>query len=303
MRRKTILVLLLLLLSTSVSGLEASIKNSCGPQEEPLISMYSLNNSHAATPGHFQYQVCVEGERDFNIRDECGPEEVRVFSLFSENNSHISMYSSYTYEVCSKDTRGAVRSSCFSNETAAFSVHSDNNSHVGEVGYYGDNLCLFKQPPKNITLSISGLSGNFQADDDPIAQGNNLRLAEYPYIVAENSGKVRGIVSYTEFVELSRSSSDKISVTQTGPTFLVPFTEGDHQVIEDRQELVINTRFFNVLNPSFGFNIPEQPQVRVALKPDQDVEGFTGTLRNSIEIAVQNRGLKNGTLTIRIEPP
>lgn len=305
MRRKTAAFFLLTIFSVSLvsaAGLEASIKSSCGPREEPMVSISDLDSGHVGAPGHYSNDVCVKGARDFNIRQDCNPEEVRVFSIFSPNNTHVSIHPSFTMSVCSKSTRGTMRGSCLSNETAAFTAISDNNTHVGGIGQFSQKLCLFKQPPENVTLSISGLSGSFQADDTSISQGETIRIAEYPYVVAENSGNVKGIVSYTDFIKLTRSSSDTVSVTQSGPTFLVPFTEGDHDTIEQRQQLVLSGEFLDMLNPSFSFFIPDQPTLRVTLKPDQEVEGFTDTLTGEVEIAVQNKGLQNGNLVINMEP-
>lgn len=297
MHYKTVLVLLLLLLSASVSGLNSSINNSCSGDEEPLVSINDTNGSHVAEPGYYDKDVCVEGAVEFEIKQGCDQNQIETFALFNRTNSHLSMYSTYKYSVCSNSVSASVENTC-SKGKAVLSVESDNNTHAAGPGKLSQQLCLFPEDPENVTLEISGLAGTFYGDGQQISSGQTIRIAEYPYIVAEQSSTVTGIVSYGDFIKFSRPSQDTLSLTQTETGFIVPFTSGNHGDIEDRQELVLNREFLNQLSPNFAFFIPEIPTVKVILEPTTNATGFRSTLRGQVEITAANQGLKNGDLVV-----
>lgn len=299
---KTVLLFSLILAVPLVSGLSVSIKSSCNSDEENMVSLNSTSTGgHLGEPELYDDQVCVEGATELELKQTCGSTQSVLFSLYSRNNSHFSIFPDYRYNVCSEDLTASVKNSCPGNSTAAFSVFSRDSSHAAALGVYGKTLCLSRQAPKNITVQLTGLSGSFYADNQPISTGETLTLVEYPYIVAEENGMTRGVVSYGDFVKLSRPSTGTASLTQQSSSFLLPYFKGGHEELEDEQEQVMERRFLNLLSPSFTYPIPDNPYVRVILEPDQKVEGFRDTLRGSIEIQAKNKGLEDGQLVITMK--
>lgn len=295
---KLALIIALIFAISQASAVEVDIKSSCADNEEPLVSLSDTSGGHIGEPGAYSNQVCVRGATEFNIRQTCQETETQVFSLFARENAHISAYPDYKYSVCSKGVRADLRTSCLDNQTEALSIYSDDNSHVADVSVLQDSLCLYRPAPTNITVELSGLSGDFYADDQPLSTGDSLTLVEYPYAVSENNGMTTGLVSYGEFVRLSRPETDTVSMTQQSSAFLLPYFAGNHQELEDEQEQVNEKRLLNLLSPSFSYTIPENPRVKVALQPDQQNIGFRNTLRNDIGITIRNEGLDNGNVLI-----
>lgn len=298
--RKILLLTALVLLTSQAYGISSSIESSCGDNEIELVSINDTEGGHIAEPGYYsENKVCVEGIKQAEIRQSCKTGETHSFSMFELENAHLSMYSVYNYDVCTGRTIGRIADTC-DQGSAVLSVMSDNNTHVAKPGYFSKQLCLFKEPPENVTLELSGLSGSFYADGQSISSGETFSIAEYPYIVSEESSHTRGIVSYGDFVRLSRSSAGTISLTQSSGGFLLPFTSGAMEDIENRQQRVNSRRFLNLLSPSFGYAIPDNPMVKIILQPDQKVEGFSNTLKRDIRITVKNKGLEDGELVIEL---
>lgn len=295
---KIALVTALILAISQASAVESDIKNSCADNEEPLISISDTSGGHIGEPTAYSKKVCIRGAAELEIRQDCREAETQVFSIFALDNAHISSYPDYKYSVCSQGLRADLRTSCLDNQTEALSIYSDDNSHVGNPSVFQDSLCLYRPPPKNITVELSGISGDFYADDQPLSTGDSLSLVEYPYAVSESNDMTSGIVSYGDFVKLSRPETDAVSMTQKSSAFLLPYMAASHQEIEDEQEQVNEKRFLNLLSPSFSYPIPENPYVKVVLKPDQQNEGFRDTLRNDIGITVRNEGLEDGNVLV-----
>ncbi|MFB6213884.1 MAG: hypothetical protein ABEJ07_04965, partial [Candidatus Nanohaloarchaea archaeon] len=287
----------------SIAAVDTAIRPSCHDDEEALVSLNDTSGGHLGEPGFYDSQLCARGVSSAAVRQTCRSDETQLFSLFSRNNSHFSIYPEYRYDVCVESgLQTAVRPSCPPNETAALSVFSDNNSHAGGMGSYDRQLCFYREAPENITLQLSGIPGDFYADNQATSVGETFRLAEYPYIVSEQGGTTRGVVSYGGFVKLSRPSPDIASVTQTGSSFLLPFFSGGHAEIEDEQEQVNSRRFLELLSPSFSYTIPTKPRVKVLMRPDRNIVGFRDTLSGQVELTVSNEGLNSDdTLEIRLK--
>lgn len=298
---------LTLLLAPGVSAVDVSVSDSCGELEEPMISFNPGTpgtvspGGHIGEPGEYSRQVCVQGATELTIRQDCRPSENSVFSIFALDNAHFSKFSTFRYDVCAEDLYADVRDSCLTNQTEVLSVFSEDDSHVGLGETYDQSLCLYRQPPENITLRLEGLSGQFRADNNEIDPGENFTLVDYPYIVARDAGTVSGIVSYGRFVRLSRPESDTASLTQQSSSFLLPYFRGGLEAIEDDQQPVLSRRFMNFLSPSFSHPLPENPHVRVVLNPETRLEGFDGTMTSDIQLTLTNRGLENGEVTVSVE--
>jgi len=300
MKNWAVLAALILVVPPTSALIDTEIRDGdigCQEDEEPVISLNSTEGGHAAEPGYFGKELCVRGDEYFELRQKCRNSEIRSFSLFDRDNSHLSMYSSYTYEVCSPRTSGYVDNTCDDGK-AVLSVVSDNNTHVAEPGVLDKQLCLFQETPENITVQLSGLDGSsYYADDEQISTGKTLRIVEYPYIVSD---KPAGIISYGDFIKLSRPSSDTVSLTQQASSFILPHTSGGVQAIESREDSINDRDFLQRISPSFNYMIPEQQTIRVILKPKQKIKGFTGTYQ-SHEIKVENKGLDGEELVVNME--
>ncbi len=311
MKRGVAAILFILVMAYSAQAISADIKDvgeSCDPEQEAsLVSINDTDGGHVAEPGYYGHEVCVEGEIEYNVRESCTGGETHVFSLFDRTNSHLSMYSTYNYDVCSRQTRAWVDSTCSENGTAVLSVESDNNTHVAEPNHedFSQQICMSFIEPENVTVELSGLSGDdFYVDDHEETvepREESWRLLEYPYVVAEENNHVTGLVSQGDFVKLSHPDETVMSMTVSEGSILVPHTEGGVENIERRQDMVLDNVFLRQLSPSFAFFIPDQPTVRVVLQPDQEVEGFSSVLRRDITIGVSNEGLRDGELVINIE--
>lgn len=303
MKLKTIIFLGFILLPlASGQQINVSVDNSCESNEEPLVSLKDTSGGHIGEPGHYSNDICVRGAVDISIQKSC--KGTRMFSIADRKNAHFSPYRLYRYDVCSNRLAGEVRKNCLEEGyTTAFSVAKNNNSHAASPGSseYSKKFCLFRAPPENVTLEVSGLEGEFRADDISISSGETRTLVEYPYVVAENSNRVRGVVGYTNFTRLSRTSSNTVTLTQSGSTFLVPHTEAEVADIENEQDEILSNRFLDSISPSFGFPEPEAPTIRIVRTPDHKVKGFKGTLAGDINLRVKNKGLEASQLVIEID--
>lgn len=298
MNRKILGILALVLLIGNASGLNSTIRDSCEGDEAPLISLNDTEGGHVAEPDFYGNQVCVNGLREPEIKTDCG-DKVRMFSIFSREDSHLSEFDIYSYGVCAQNTRGYVNSTCSGSEEIV-SVRFDNNTHAASPGHYPQGLCLKKINPTNLTIQVSGLSGSFYADENTINEGETLSFLEYPYIVAENNGFTRGILSYGDFVKLSRTSNS-ISLTQTTSTFLLPFYNADYRELEDEQQEVLDRSLLDSFSPSFSYLIPETPRIKVALRPEHKIRGFEDSESGIVEVSAQNLGLIGTDLVVEIK--
>ncbi len=139
--------------------------------------------------------------------------------------------------------------------------------------------------PDNMTLELSGLSGDFYTEDGGFA-GTSTE-SEYPYIAVERPGTVTGIVGFGEFVQLERFSGTA-SITQETTGFLVPVTEGDRSRIERRRDAVVSKTFLDQVEPSFSFASAE-PMLKISLIRDFRFSGASRETRSG-KIRIENTG-------------
>ena len=291
-----------------VNAIDVSVGSSCSIEYEPMVSLEDTSGGHVGDEGYYNNQVCVSDVEYFDIKNQCNEDEQSLFSINSVNNSHISMYDNeYNLNLCSRRLETEIKSICNEDETKILSVTENNNTHVASP-YYGDSafsrsICLKREPPENVTVTLSGLSGSVYADGSSLNTGESITPpAAFPYVVSEQPV---GLVSYGNFQKLSRTSTDTVSMTQKpdSGSYLLPFTTGGYQEIEDEQSAVTDKTFLNSVSPNFGFSSVEIPTVRVVYDSDQGIKGFDQTLRTGrIELAISKLGSNSENLTVQINP-
>lgn len=143
---------------------------------------------------------------------------------------------------------------------------------------------------------------------------------EYPYIVSQTAAEtdvVAGIVNFGNFQRLEYSISESVesSMTQeigeetSSAKFLLPFSRGTYQDIEDRRENIgkgyyDNPDIFRYANPNFVNRLVENRIIRTILRYDKDdinIEG-EGSIRRSTNLDIVNMGRdEDGVTTIEIK--
>lgn len=305
MRKALLAVFVGLIIGTSgASSLESTIQQNCPSDYEPVISMAEPDKAYSnpGPPDFYSYNLCVKGIVEAKVASSC---QKNVGFYLSENDTldaHFSMFSSYKVPVCTSRMVTRVQNSCFTNQTTLMSVSSDHNGHVAKPGFYDKQLCGFFAAPENITLEMEfnlSSSDDVYFDDKQIGEGE-FRLAEYPYIVSEDGQTTAGIVAPGMIrVERKLNDRNRLVMERSTGTFLVPFTRGDHENIEDDQEKVLEGTFLEQLEPSFSFFTPEEATVRTIL--DSNV-----TIHSSLSIGQGTYTLeivKIGDNTVRIRRP
>ncbi|PSG99960.1 MAG: hypothetical protein BRC28_01945 [Nanohaloarchaea archaeon SW_4_43_9] len=282
--RKTFLSFVCILLVSSVSGqIEPEIRDECNNQEEPVISISDPQKlySHPAEPGYYDNNLCVEGISDVVIQEErC--EGTSGFHLSSrEDNAHFSTFGGYRLNVCTGEMNTRITSKgdmCLANETELFSVSGPDNAHVGGPGLFDRLVCGSYAEPENITLEIEF---NLTSDDDVYFDGEEVEgeqsfdSADYPAMVAEGDELTSGIVS-DKMSSASRSIEGEnvyvMKANSTSSDFIIPFTKGDRNNIQNREELIKENEFLEQIRPSFAYVLPENPEVRVIYDPEVDID-------------------------------
>lgn len=306
--RKILIPVFFLFIISFVNGIDVSVQSTCDVEYEPMLSLSDATGGHIGDEDYYNTKVCVSDVEYFEIKNQCGGDERSVLSVNSKENAHISMFDNeYNYELCTRRLETDVRSTCNANETKILSVTKDNNTHAASPFHtdnaYTESICLKREPPENVTVSISGLSGNVYADGSSINAGESISPpAAYPYIVSDQPV---GIVSYGGFQRLSRVSSDTVSVTQEAGSgsYLLPFSREGYEEIEDEQTQINDRTFLNSVSPNFGFSSVEIPTVKVAYSPDQPIRGFDETLRTGrIELAITKLGDNPQNQTAELRP-
>lgn len=302
--RKALLLLVLGLLagSAGASSIDAVIQQDCPVDYEPVISMSNPDKgySNPAPPGFYSYDLCVQGVEEAKIADSCSRNTGFYLSENSTDNAHFSMFSSYKVPVCTSRMVTQVRDSCLDNQTALMSVSGETNAHVASPGFFDDQLCGFFASPENITVEMEfNLTSSDQvyADDQEIGE-QELRLAEFPYVVSEGGGVTAGMVAPGMIrVERELDTRNRLVMERSEGTFLVPFTKGDHDNIEDDQEEILNGRFLSQLDASFSYFKPEEATVRTILASNVTVESGIELSQGTHMLEI----IKTGENTVRIE--
>jgi len=281
--RKTLLAVALLVLlgqASADSGIDSKIVNECPADYEPVISMDAPNKtySHPGPPDFFKHNLCVKGIKDSGIKSSCTDNEVFYIHSNETEYAHFSHSGGYNIPVCADRMVTQVRDSCMENQTSIMSVSSDHNAHVARLGILDKELCGFYQEPKNVTLEMEF---NLTSSDTVIADGDEIGdeeifLAEFPYIVSEGAGYVSGIVA-DDMIRMERriGQENTLVMERSEGEFILPFTSGGSEDIEDRQDSILDSDLISQVSPSFGFYIPEEPKLKVTLDP-RDVELNSG---------------------------
>lgn len=288
------------MVSQVAGDLNAEIVQSCQTDYVPLISMDDpdTETNNPGTPGYYKYNVCVEGIEESSFSTSC--EKNVGFYISSKNDTaHFSTQNSYEWHVCTGRMKTRVTTgSKFDNETALFSVSGTDNAHVAEPNFYDHNVYGAYETPDNVTLKLDfnlSSSDKVYFDNQKVNGEQSFQPpAEFPYIVAESSSYIAGIVS-PEFLSAQRSmnSNNSLSLTRSGDSgFILPFTSGDRSDIEDQQQEILGKEFLNSVSPNFGFGEIETPMVKVRLDRDDISSGISyasGTYRINVTKTGKNQ--------------
>ncbi len=143
---------------------------------------------------------------------------------------------------------------------------------------------------------------------------------EYPYIVSQTASQtdiVAGIVNFGNFQRLEydisesveSSMTQKISQETPSAEFLLPFSRGTYQDIENRKENIgegyhNNPDIFRYANPNFVNRLVESKIIRTILRYDKDDINLEGeeSIRRSTNLNIVNTGRdEDGVTTIEIK--
>lgn len=283
MRKIALAIAILFFVSMGSADIKAEIKTSCNFGEEPVISISDPDKaySHAAEPGYYDNQLCIDGIESSEIQENECTSTSGIHLTDREDNAHFSVFSSYRLNVCIGDMRTRITpllGSCNENETALFSISGKVNAHVAGPDFFDRNVCGSFISPENVSLSIQfNLSSNDEVyfDDEKVEGEQTFEEADYPYLVSQDSEMVSGIVK-SEFDTASRRINSenilKMRTKRNASSFIIPFTEGDISDIENREELVTQREFLNQFEPNFAYLLPESPTVRVIYDPDLELD-------------------------------
>lgn len=270
MRKQTALFLLITVFTfqgAAQTQLASTVSSECPSDHERVISMFNPNEtfSNAAARGLYDRNLCLKGPGDI-LYNSCS--EPDFYLSGNTTNSHFSTNNVYGMGVCISEFRNRVGDSCFDNETAIMSVSSKHNAHVGWPGFFDKQLCGWLEPekPDNTTVKINLDSGGTVFIDDVNTYGP-VKVAEYPYIVQEDEPHLRGIVSHSMIEAEAGSNKRRLEMTTSveNGRYFIPFTEGDHENVENRQEEVLDRTFLSLVNPQFGEGSEETPLVKTII--------------------------------------
>jgi len=274
-----------------------SIKDSCEGKETALFSLNDKQGGNIGEPGYFKHQVCATEVSSSTVSSSCSPESSPIISMFQRNDSHASIFDDYRYSVCTDGLDTSLNKTC---DKPIVSLHSKTDSHVAEPGYFKYQLCAARDIPRTVSVEISTQAEKVFVDGEE-ADKNLYQPGElaYPYIV---TNEALGIVSYgpVERIKYDSGSADSLKVTQgTGGSFLLPYTRGSFEKIEDDEQEVNSRTFLESAEPRFGFPPVENPAIRVSTGSSYNVEGFEGSLSGDIQLYARN---VYSNKTIRIGP-
>jgi hypothetical protein len=141
--------------------------------------------------------------------------------------------------------------------------------------------------PDNVSIELTLDSDQAHIDGASVASDTTRTSFDYPYIVSDQP---LGIVSYSEAlaVEYSSGSPDSFKITQRGGTFLIPFTSGGYESIEDEEQDVSNRNLLANIKPSFNFFEPSTPVVNVIYVFEHAISSFEGDRTDIDELSIRN---------------
>lgn len=263
-------------LAADNESLDSEIVKTCDDNYEPVISMADPTGriSNPGPPGMYDYNLCVRGIIESTISTSC--DEATGFYLSSKNRTaHFSEQNSYHWNVCTGRMRTRLTTgSKIGNETVLFSVSDRHNGHVAEPGLYKYNIYGRYRPPENVTLELEfnlSSSDTVYFDDEKVnGEQTFYPPAGFPYLISESGSDstLSGVVSRS-FTEASRTfsnSKNRLSITRSeSGDFILPFTNGDIDDINDKEDAVMQREFVQSLSPNFGFISIETPDIKVRL--------------------------------------
>jgi len=303
MRRKIILAAILLGFISQGSAIEVSVGSECSGIE-PLVSLNDTEGGHVGEPGSYGNEVCVDQAEELDIAQKCDSGDEILFTMENRTNSHISIFeNTYNYKMCSKGLDAQIRDSCV-NGAKVLSVTKNDNTHTAAPSYNADpynmSLCLTGKKPKNVTIQIQGVSTPVYADGKEISVGEKVfPPTSFPYI---SSDQPLGIVSYGNFLKLSRPKTAAVSMTQSYGSFIIPFSRSGYAKIEGRKTLINDRKFLESFEPNFGFALIDNPLVKVIYNPNRTLKSSKADYSERGTIRVENKGLdRKENLIIEIE--
>lgn len=267
-------LLVFFLTNAGATKLDSTIADQCPADYEPVISMPAPNDTYSnpAGVGFYEHNLCVRGITEAEISNSGCTKSTGFYIYDNSSDSHFSTNSVYNLHVCTAEMKTQVRNSCLSNQTALMSVSGTTNAHVAWPGFYSQDVCGFYANPENVSISLEfNLTSSDQVlvDDSQVGE-QEIRIAEFPYIVSEGNNRIAGIVS-SDLIRVERTLDTENTLLMEKEaeeaSFIVPFTKGDHETVEDHQERILSNRFLEQVSPSFSFFIPENPVIKVALDP------------------------------------
>lgn len=204
-----------------------------------------------------------------------------------------------------------------------------NVSNSGEGQYNvtyellsGADFLTVRSDAANVTTGLTFVLDSLAADAvyiDDVQRGAGTYTSDdigFGYGVGEGAGLMSGVVAGSGFHSVTYDDTVgngqyDISVTTPGDSaFLVPYTRGTHDAVENRERFIRNgvfgsNRFFGFPSPNFGFALTDQKTVRTGLQYDNILlDGPSQTLApGSYQLIVTNNGLTDGktNVTIRIK--
>lgn len=171
---------------------------------------------------------------------------------------------------------------------------------------------------QNITVQLSGAFDHPRdtavIDDtqDPATGTYSPGDVDFGYATFELMQQVAGLVPVGTFLQLryeNRSGSYLFAQTQPigDNLFLLPFTQGTHEAVEDRESLIQGSflgpgNFLGFPAPNFGYELTKKKTVRVTLGYDTLVlDGFSGRIDpGSHTLVVTNEGAWKDTSNVSI---
>lgn len=143
------------------------------------------------------------------------------------------------------------------------------------------------QQPDNITVELEFDPSNAYIDGQPYGDTTIINAPSFGYV---STSQPLGIVSYNEDpLRAGFIDSEGYYITQKSGEFLLPFTSGGPESIEDRQNIVENGDLVSRLNPSFSFGLGAERVIRVSYHFSYTVSEIIGTETGIEEILVRNR--------------
>ena len=291
---KTIAGLAAAFLLTSPASADLQTKvveqpTSCGENFAPLLSMNdpsSTSNNPGFPPDPsldpgYSHRVCVSGVRaPYSVENgQCDGGKLPEFYMYknsTDSRSHLSNQSIYDESICGGTLVTKFRQNtglngvCREDEKRMFTASDLSNAHVAgpNQDFFEYVACGSIEEPESVQMSYSfdipGQEKTF-LDGSPLISGQRSR-PDYPAVVSSGTAHVTGIVA-EDAVRAGKSSNTTVSVTRRAgrSDFLIPFTQGNQQEIQEEKQRITNSNFLSITDASFGYEDGGDPLVTVTL--------------------------------------